>query len=406
MNAFADVGRCDVKSEARVDEAIAPLAPINALQIGMHWFGERPGGLDRMFKAFVDALPAQGVRVHGLVAGSANVARESGGTVESFADPGERLHVRMWRARARAAAARRAFAPDVIASHFALYAAPTLGVFGDTPRVVHFHGPWADESAVERGNGASRAFRHAIEQMVYRRAARHIVLSRAFGDMLEQRYGVSGDTIRIVPGCVDVARFDVSQSRDSVREMLDLPRDRPLVFCIRRLVARMGLEELIDAMYVVKQSVPDVLLVIAGKGPMEAALRDKIAARGLADCIRLAGFVPDADLPLWYRAADVSVVPTVALEGFGLTTVESLAAGTPVLVTPVGGLPEAVSALSSDLVLPSSGYQAIASGLSDALLGRVALPDGDQCRSYARARFDMGVVAGRVAAVYREALGA
>jgi glycosyltransferase involved in cell wall biosynthesis len=401
MNAFVELGP-EAETDARVGACVD--APINALQIGMHWFGERPGGLDRMFKSFVDALPAQGVRVHGLVAGSANVARESGGAVESFADPGDRLHVRMWRARARAVAARRAFAPDVIASHFALYAAPTLGVFGDTPRVVHFHGPWADESAVERGSGAARAFRHAIEQMVYRRAARHIVLSRSFGDLLERRYGVSGETIRVVPGCVDVARFDVQQSKDEARAMLGLPGDRPLVFCIRRLVARMGLEELIDAMYQVKQSVPDVLLVIAGKGPMEPLLREKIVARGLSECVRLAGFVADAELPLWYRAADVSVVPTVALEGFGLTTVESLAAGTPVIVTPVGGLPEAVAGLSADLVLPSCGYQAIGAGLSDALLGRMVLPDGDSCRRYARARFDLDVVAGGVAGVYREVL--
>ena len=64
------------------------------------------------------------------------------------------------------------------------------------------------------------------------------------------------------------------------------------------------------------------------------------------------------------------MVPTVALEGFGLITVESLSAGTPVLVTPVGGLPEAVAGLSQDLVLPSTGANAIADGIDGALSGR------------------------------------
>lgn len=377
---------------------------ITSLQIGMHWFGERPGGLDRMFKAFIDSLPAQGVRVHGLVAGGPGVLQESGGRVDAFADPAERLHVRMWRARARSVELRRDFVPDVVASHFALYAAPMLGVFGRIPRVVHFHGPWADEAAVERSSQASRAIRHAIEKSVYRDATRHIVLSQAFGDMLRTRYGVAGDTIRVVPGCVDVARFDVPQTRANARELLGVPQDRPLVFCIRRLVARMGLEELIDAMQFVHRAVPEALLVIAGRGPLTGALQAKIAALGLDDCVRLAGFVADDTLPLWYRAADFSIVPSTLLEGFGLTTVESLAAGTPVLVTPVGGLPEAVAPLSSELVLADASSQSIASGMVDALLGRLVLPDAQVCRHYARTRFDNAVVAAQVADVYREAI--
>jgi glycosyltransferase involved in cell wall biosynthesis len=96
----------------------------------------------------------------------------------------------------------------------------------------------------------------------------------------------------------------------------------------------------------------------------------------------------------------------VALEGFGLITVESLASGTPVLVTPVGGLPEAVAGLSQDLVLPSTGADAIADGLGKALDGTIRLPDSDACRAYARANFDNPVIAKRVAAVYNEAIQA
>ena len=50
------------------------------------------------------------------------------------------------------------------------------------------------------------------------------------------------------------------------------------------------------------------------------------------------------------------------LEGFGLTTIESLASGTPVIVTPVGGLPEAVAPLSPELVLEAGGFQALGAG--------------------------------------------
>jgi glycosyltransferase involved in cell wall biosynthesis len=381
-------------------------AALDSLQIGMHWFAERPGGLERMFKALVETLPSQGVNTRGLVAGSADVERDSGGRVLAFADPEARLDRRMWHARAQSRRLKHAHAPDIVASHFALYAAPTLGVFRNTPRVVHFHGPWADESGVDGGSRASLFARHALEKSVYRRATRHIVLSQAFGNVLQERYGVKDETIRVVPGCVDVARFATRIARARARKQLGLPADRPIVFCIRRLVARMGLEELIDAMFVVRQAVPDALLVIAGKGPLEDALVERIVVRGLENHVQLAGYVPDAKLPLWYRAADLSVVPSLALEGFGLTTIESLAAGTPVLVTPVGGLPEAVAPLSPELVFQSMGYDAIGAGIADALLGRVKLPDERACTRYARANFDNRVIAAKVAAVYRETVEA
>jgi len=378
---------------------------IDSLQIGMHWFRERPGGLDRMFMALIESLPAQGVDVRGLVAGTENVQTETNGVVQVFAGERDGLGARLRGARRHSIRLKRARAPDVVASHFALYAAPTLGVFARVPRVVHFHGPWAAESSASGRGKLSHAVRHAIERTVYRGASRHIVLSRAFARVLQNDYRITEESIRIVPGCVDVARFDTPHTKAQARERLGLSQDRPQLFCIRRLVPRMGIEDLVDAMFVVKQSVPDVHLTIAGKGMLEAALRARIAARGLESHVTLAGYVPDEDLPVWYRAADLSVVPTVTLEGFGLTTVESLAAGTPVLVTPVGGLPEAVAPLSEGLVLPSIGFNALGRGIIDAVLGTHPLPNAESCRQYARSRFDHAAVASQVAAVYREVLG-
>ncbi|WP_176058037.1 glycosyltransferase family 4 protein [Paraburkholderia sp. BCC1876] len=379
---------------------------IDSLQIGMHWFNERPGGLDRMFKALIDTLPDQGVSVRGMVAGSPGVFDASGGRVLAFAGVQEQLGARLWGSRVQSRALRAAKMPDVVASHFALYAAPTAGVFRRVPKVVHFHGPWAAESYPGGGGGWSRAARVALERFVYRGATRHIVLSRAFGQLLHETYGVREERIRVVPGCVDVARFNVRATKIKARERLGLPQDRPLLFCMRRLVSRMGLEDLIDAMAIVKPELPDVLLTIAGTGPLEEQLQARIVARGLERNVQLVGFVADDKVPLWYRAADLSVVPTVSLEGFGLTTIESLAAGTPVLVTPVGGLPEAVAPLSAELVLPSGGFKAIGEGIMEVLLGQRVVPDNAACRAYARKHFDRAVVAAQVAAVYREAIDA
>jgi glycosyltransferase involved in cell wall biosynthesis len=166
----------------------------------------------------------------------------------------------------------------------------------------------------------------------------------------------------------------------------------------------MGIENLISAISEVRRQVPEVLLLIAGKGALSGELEEQVRSLGLEDNVRLLGFVPDEDLPIAYRAADLSIVPTVALEGFGLIAVESLAAGTPVLVTPVGGLPEVVRDLSADLMLPGSGTGDLVEGLVAALRGELALPDSEACRSYARARYDWPVIAARTREVYAEAL--
>jgi glycosyltransferase involved in cell wall biosynthesis len=211
--------------------------------------------------------------------------------------------------------------------------------------------------------------------------------------------------VRVVPGCVDVARFDIDTPGWSARQRLQLPQNRPIVLAVRRLVRRMGLEDLIDAMALLKKRRgSDAMLLIAGKGRLADELQQRIVEKGLENDVKLLGFVPDERLPELYRAATISVVPTVALEGFGLITAESLAAGTPVLVTPVGGLPEAVEGLSRDLVLPTTGAEALADGIASALAGRLRVPDAQACRDFARANFDHAVIARRVAEVYREAV--
>jgi len=123
---------------------------------------------------------------------------------------------------------------------------------------------------------------------------------------------------------------------------------------------------------------------------------------GVADTVCLIGFVAEEDLPLAYAAADVSVLPSVALEGFGLTIVESLAAGTPAVATPVGGMPEVLGPLQPSLLTQDATPAALASKLGAVLGGRCSVPDPVSCREYAM-RFDWSAVFPRILHVWREA---
>lgn len=357
-----------------------------------------------MYYELLRHLPAYGVTTRGLVVGSSRVALESGERVQAFASPTAPLPVR-WRALRREL--RRMLdeqRPDLMASHFALYTFPVLDTIRAYPLAIHFHGPWAQESQVETGRGLSIKIKAAIERAVYQRGTCFIVLSRAFGDILHRNYRVPVERIRVVPAGVDVDRFAIDITRREARERLGWSRDRPTVLAVRRLRRRMGLENLIEAMKGVRRKVPEAQLLVAGKGPLAEELSARASSLGLEDNVQFLGFVSDEDLPLAYHAADLTVVPTVALEGFGLTAAESLAAGTPVLVTPVGGLPEVVRDLSSDLVLPETGAGSLAEGLVGALRGDLALPGEEVCMSYVRERYAWPVITARVRDVYAEAL--
>ena len=376
---------------------------LQVLQIGMEWFTPNlPGGLARYYTDLFKSLPGMAIDPVGLVCSPDNVAEFTGGRVQSFAPEGASTFDRLRGARRAVGRVLRERPVDVVACHFALYGLPVLDRIRRLPLVYHFHGPWAEESGREGERSASVLAKRALERLVYRRAERVITLSQAFADLAERQYGVRRDRLRVIPGSVDVARFAIAHSRAEARAALGWPADRPILLTVRRLMARMGLDRLVAAMASVVRTQPDVLLCIAGKGPQAAALQAQAESLGLERNVRLLGFVPDADLPLAYRAADINLLPSDVLEGFGLSAAEALAAGTPTMVTPVGGLPDVVRELSPGLIFQSGRSEHLAEGLTAALSGSLRLPDSDACRAYAASQFSLSLCGRRVADVYRE----
>lgn len=373
---------------------------VTTIQTALSWQGARPSGLNRVFRELTQRLPAEGIEVHGLVAGDADVAVESGGMITAFGPERSSMFGRILRARRAAARLVSAHPEAVLVSHFAPYGLALLMVRGRRRFVVHFHGPWSAESGAEGRGPLSVAARHAIERLVYRRADACVVLSHAFGDLLVRDFGVSPARVHVIPGATDVARFANLPPREDARRALGWQLHAPTVLAVRRLVRRMGLDRLIDAVPALVRAVPGIRVHIAGEGPEREALQARIVRLGVSASVALMGRVPDQQLGLAYRAADISIVPSIALEGFGLIVPESLAAGTPVLVTPVGGLPEAVQALSGALILPDSGAASIATGVAEAFSGVRVLPSATECIAFARERYDWSLAARRTAELY------
>ena len=374
-------------------------APLNTLQIGLIASPNVTSGSDRYYFNLVRALRERNVGARGVVLGDATSVEDGVTDVASFAPEGSRA-LRRWTGLRRTIRGLYA-GSDLIVSHLAPHAFPVLDIIRSKPLVEHFHGPWALEGRFAKLPARRVALRLVQEKMVYGRAARIIVLSRSFGDVLERDYRISASKIRVIPGGVDLARFASTGSKSDARDELGLSQGRPIVFCVRRLEPTKGLDRLLDAIALVVGRVPDVLLAIAGNGSLGGALARRVRDLGIERNVTFVGKVDDRRLALLYRSADFSVVPSEAWEGFGLVCLESFAAGTPAMVTPVGGLPEAVSPLEPALVFANAQTDGIAVGMTEALLGTRRLPPSAACLEYA-SEFSWANIARRVEDVYRE----
>jgi glycosyltransferase involved in cell wall biosynthesis len=368
--------------------------------VGTGWYPQEPGGLEKYVYGMTQALLEAGDSVDLFVTGMPNFNRPNAGAY-SIGQPGDPL----WR---RMLTARRAFARsmrepyDVINLHFAMNALPLIPFIKHrTPRVIHFHGPWAAESRAEGGGTLSVSIKAMLERFIYHRADRFIVLSTAFKEILAG-YGVERSNIFTIPMGIDCDFFVPAKDRRAVRAELGWPVDATVFFTARRLVQRVGLQELLLAAQLLRETQPHFVLKIAGKGPLAAELQERIVALGLAGCVELLGFVSEDNLRRAYAAADVTLLPSQSLEGFGTIISESLACGTPVIVTPVGGMPEAVAPLSADLITRSATPEHIAERMDAVLRGTLTLPDHDACRTYAIERFAWPVVVQRVRMVFEK----
>ncbi|MFN3431876.1 MAG: glycosyltransferase [Candidatus Sericytochromatia bacterium] len=371
--------------------------------VGLEWFSDNPGGGGRYLADVAKGLAARGHRVTVLVPRLADEHPD--------AEDIDGLRVERFRARGLAAKLAVPYAEltrltrergpfDVVHSHFALYGVGPLWhpAAAGARRITQFQGPWAAESQVEGEGFASVALKQAIERLAYRRSQDLIVLSEDFKQKLTAGYGVSPERVHVIPAAVDQERFRPAESQAAVREALGIGPG-PALFAMRRLVRRMGLEVLLDAFARLRATHPDATLRLAGTGPIEQELRARAHALGLAGAVTWLGRVSDADLVRHYQAADFTVVPTVALEGFGLITVESLACGTPVVGTAEGGTAEILRPFAPHLLVPPGQPDALADKLLALLAGTEPTPSGEACRRYAEAHYGWDHVLDRVETV-------
>jgi D-inositol-3-phosphate glycosyltransferase len=246
---------------------------------------------------------------------------------------------------------QRGWRPDVAHAHFWMsgLATVTAGRACDVPVVLTYHALGVVKRRHQGAADTSPAHRIAYERELGRAVDRVIVQCEdERAELLN--LGVPRTRMALVPSGVNTEVFS-PEGPGAPRE-----RGRGRILTVARLVERKGIEDLIRAL----PRVPGADLVVAGGppagrlpgDPYARKLRRLAAELKVSDRVRLLGAVPAQEMPAWYRSSDV-VAATPWYEPFGLSPLEAMACGVPVVASAVGGLTDTVvDGVTGDLVPP------------------------------------------------------
>jgi len=229
----------------------------------------------------------------------------------------------------------------------------------------------------------------SIEKYNLKRVDAIIVLSNFTKKQIDEIDSSLNKKTFIIPPGVDLERFYPVSDKSCMKRSLNLPDNKIVLFTVRRLVERMGIENLIKAMTSVRKEIKNVLLIIGGDGPLLLKFRTMVDELNLESYVRLVGPIEEEKLPLYYQASDLFVLPTRSLEGFGMVTIEALASGLPVLGTPVGGTVEILGGLDSRLLFTDSSPESIAEKIIEFYTNRKEFElIGEKGRKYAEENYN------------------
>jgi len=169
---------------------------------------------------------------------------------------------------------------------------------------------------------------------------------------------IPAQKIRLLPNFVNLERFQ-NVSRLEARKTLNLNPDQKVALFLHRVVPRKGAHYLPDIARFVVHEVGPVTFLIAGGGPYLQELRRRVEQQGLAAAFDFRGWVPNRDAPLYYRAADLYLMPSEE-EGFPRVLLEAMAAGCPFVAFDIGGVRDIIAPGQETCVVPSRNVTAFA----------------------------------------------
>ena len=210
------------------------------------------------------------------------------------------------------------------------------------------------------------------------------------------------DKIEVIPNGADVEKFQPIQASDN--------EDKSTIFFLSVLDEfhkYKGLDYLLEALKIVKNNVPDVKLIVGGKGVLLDHHQEMAASLGLKDNVEFAGFIPDEEIADYYSQASVFVLPSISSlqEGFGIVALEALACQTPVVTTDIVGVAQDLKQIKGGIVIPPRDTHKLADAITQILSdAQMQKEMGQRGRKLVQEKYTWKGVASSMEKVYKEIL--
>jgi len=197
------------------------------------------------------------------------------------------------------------------------------------PLVVHIHATEFDRTG---GNGVNQ-YVYDIEKEGFEAADVICAVSNFTKNKLVEHYGINPGKIHVVHNAVEFTNFD-----EHVPKIAD---NEKVVLFLGRITLQKGPDYFVEAAKKVLEKDPNVKFIVAGSGDMLPKMIEMVAERGLSRKMLFAGFLRGKDIDRAYKMADLYVMPSVS-EPFGITPLEAMRNGTPVLISKQSGVSEVI----------------------------------------------------------------
>jgi glycosyltransferase involved in cell wall biosynthesis len=309
----------------------------------------------------------------------------------------------------KAAVAR--FRPDVVHLHtIGLFSPSVLSATSAYPQIVTVHGPedWTLEllewNLPSRSAGSGRltpadrvryGYLRFLQRPAYlpriRAVDRVLAPSRYYANAL--RRDVGRVPTYVVPNGIELP------------ERSPVPRDGR-VLCVGRLETIKGTRVLVEAFAGVVARHPNAHLTLIGRGPQQGEIEALVQRRGLADNVRVAGFVPDEELLECYHRSTAVVIPSICPENFPTVALEAIGIGRAIVATRAGGLPELVTDGENGFLVPPGDAPALAGAISRILDDPDLAVRMGEASARRSGEYEMGRYLDRLEMHYRQVTGA
>jgi len=233
---------------------------------------------------------------------------------------------------------------DIIFSHYWISGAAglTLQTQWQIPHMTMFHTLGAVKNTLPTAENEP-GMRVTVETRIMRTVDRIIAATTAEKKFLEQEFGINAEKVAVNP-CVANTRVFRILHKAACRQQLNIPTEAKCVLFVGRLEKIKGIDRLLEAAALMKHT-PHLKFFILGGDKNDrsklAVLQSQTAAAGISDIVIFHPAVPQHKLQVWYNAADILALPSYA-ESFGMTALEALTCGTPVVASPVGSMPDLI----------------------------------------------------------------